>query len=61
VVGPRHCIGKHLSLVEAKLIITRVLQEYRLSYTGDGPFELRGSLTMHPDRPLPMRVERRSG
>jgi len=59
--GPRHCIGKHLSLVEAKLIITRVLQEYRLSYTGDGPFELRGSLTMHPDRPLPMRVERRSG
>ncbi|RLM56743.1 cytochrome P450 [Halobellus sp. Atlit-31R] len=54
--GPRHCIGKHLSMLEAKLILGTVAQEYELDYVRDRPFELRGSLTMHPEEPMGMRL-----
>ena len=57
--GPRHCIGKQLSLLEAKLILATVGSEYTLDYEGPD-LDLRGSLTMHPDHPMPMRVRPRS-
>jgi len=56
--GPRHCIGKQFSMLEAKLILATVAQEYRLDYLGD-TLDLRGSLTMHPKEPVAMRVESR--
>ncbi|MEZ3116783.1 cytochrome P450 [Halobaculum sp. MBLA0147] len=56
--GPRHCIGKQLSLLEAKLILATVGSEYELDYEGP-ELDLRGSLTMHPDHPMPMRVRER--
>jgi cytochrome P450 len=58
--GPRHCIGKQLSLLEAKLILGAVSREYRPTYDGDEPFDLRGSLTMHPRQPVTMRLEPRT-
>jgi len=57
--GPRHCIGKQFSLLEAKLILAVIGRDYRLQYTGTGDFNLRGSLTMHPQDGMPMRIERR--
>jgi cytochrome P450 len=57
--GPRHCIGKQFSLLEAKVILATVGREYRLDYLGDGDLDLQGSLTMHPANGMPMRVERR--
>jgi cytochrome P450 len=57
--GPRHCIGKHLSMLEAKLILGTVASEYELDYARDRPFDLRGSLTMHPEEPMAMRVQSR--
>ena len=57
--GPRHCIGKQLSMLEATLILGSIGQKYRLEYLGDGELGLRGSLTMHPDEPLAMRVHER--
>jgi cytochrome P450 len=57
--GPRHCIGKQFSLLEAKLIVAVVGQEYSLEYARDEPFDLRGSLTMHPEDGMPMRVRTR--
>jgi cytochrome P450 len=57
--GPRHCIGKHFSLLEAKLILAAVGREYSLEYARDEPFDLRGSLTMHPEDGMPMRVRGR--
>jgi cytochrome P450 len=54
--GPRFCIGKQLSMLEARLILGTVCQEYRLEYLRDEPFDLRGSLTMHPRQPIEMRV-----
>jgi cytochrome P450 len=57
--GPRFCIGKQLSLLEARLILGTVCQEYRLEYERDEPFDLRGSLTMHPRESMEMRVVER--
>ncbi|MFB6282003.1 MAG: cytochrome P450 [Haloferacaceae archaeon] len=57
--GPRHCIGKHLSLLEGQLILATVAARYRLEYARDEPFDLRGSLTMHPAEPMEMRVVER--
>jgi cytochrome P450 len=57
--GPRHCIGKQFSLLEAKLIVAVVGREYSLAYARDEPFDLRGSLTMHPEDGMPMRVRKR--
>jgi cytochrome P450 len=56
--GPRHCIGKAFSLLEAKLILAEVCSRYDLEYEGPD-LSLRGSLTMHPDHPVPMRVRER--
>ncbi|UPV76830.1 cytochrome P450 (plasmid) [Halorussus limi] len=57
--GPRHCIGKHLAKLEAKLILTRTAQQYRLEYTRDDEPELWPTLTMHPRNGMPMRVHER--
>ncbi|KAB1197677.1 MULTISPECIES: cytochrome P450 [Haloferax] len=57
--GPRHCIGKHLSLLEGRLILGTVAQQYELDYVRDEPFSLRGSLTMHPREPMEMRLRAR--
>ncbi|WP_050031723.1 cytochrome P450 [Halorubrum halophilum] len=56
--GPRHCIGKSFSLLEAKLILAKVCSQYDLEYEGPD-LSLRGSLTMHPDHPVPMRIHER--
>ena len=56
--GPRHCIGKAFSLLEAKLILASVCSQYELDYEGP-ELSLRGSLTMHPDHPVPMRIRER--
>jgi cytochrome P450 len=57
--GPRHCIGKALSLLEAKLIVASVGQRYSLRRVDDGPLDLRPSLTMHPTDGMEMAVEPR--
>jgi cytochrome P450 len=57
--GPRHCIGKHLSLLEGRIITATVAANYELDYARDEPFDLRGSLTMHPQQPMTMRVTER--
>jgi cytochrome P450 len=57
--GPRHCIGKHLATLEAKLIVARTAQEYSLGYTREREPELWPTLTMHPRNGMPMRVHDR--
>ena len=56
--GPRHCIGKQFSLLEAKLILATVGREFDFEYEGPD-LDLRGSLTMHPDHPMPLRLSAR--
>ena len=57
--GPRHCIGKHLALLEGRVITATVAANYELDYARDEPFDLRGSLTMHPQQPMSMRLTER--
>jgi len=57
--GPRHCIGKHLATLEAKLIVARTAQQHSLEYTREREPELRPTLTMHPRDGMPMRVHDR--
>jgi len=56
--GPRHCIGKHLAMLEAQVILARVLQSFEVEYVGDG-LELVPSLTAHPRDGMPLRVTAR--
>jgi cytochrome P450 len=58
--GPRHCIGKHLAMLEAQLIVATVASEYRLEYLGETPLELLPSLTAHPRQTMSMRVHERA-
>ncbi|GAB7095769.1 cytochrome P450 [Halolamina litorea] len=57
--GPRHCIGKHLAMLEARSIIATTASRYRLEFEGETPLELLPTLTAHPRNGMPMRVERR--
>ncbi len=57
--GPRSCIGKRFSLVEATMVLTTVASEWTLDRVDDGPLDLRGSLTMHPADGMEMRIKRR--
>jgi len=57
--GPRHCIGKHLAMLEAQLILATVARDYSLEFLGETPLELQPSLTVHPRQTMRMRVEER--
>jgi cytochrome P450 len=57
--GPRHCIGKHLALLEAQIIVATVASEFHLDFTGDQPLEFLPSLTVHPRQEMTMRVTER--
>jgi cytochrome P450 len=57
--GPRHCIGKHLAMLEAQLIVAATAQRYHLEFLGETPLELMPSLTAHPRQEMRMRVVER--
>ncbi|WP_247005542.1 cytochrome P450 [Halorientalis litorea] len=57
--GPRHCIGKHLAMLEARSIVATVASQYRLDFEGETPLTLFPTLTAHPADEMTMRVEER--
>ena len=57
--GPRHCIGKHLAMLEAQVITATVAREFSLSTEREGRLELLPSLTIHPRDGLEMDLTAR--
>ena len=57
--GPRTCIGSNLALVEAPLVIGRLVQRYRLTLDNEGAIAPRGIFVLVPSEPIMMRLTRR--
>ena len=57
--GSRSCIGRQLSMLEAKAILATVASEHRLEPLDDRAFDLRASLTLHPGERIEMGVHDR--
>jgi cytochrome P450 len=57
--GPRHCIGKHLAMLEAQVILATVAREFSLETDREGDPELLPSLTVHPRGGMPMTLQPR--
>ena len=56
--GPRVCIGKQFSMLEGQLILAQVMRRFRVHVDG-GTLGFKAEGTLHPDRPVRMRLERR--
>jgi len=56
--GPRVCIGKQFSMLEGQLILARVMREFRIN-VDSGTLGFKAEGTLHPGRPVSMRLERR--
>jgi cytochrome P450 len=54
--GPRRCLGDRFALLETKLILARILQEYRIELVSDQPLEVVPSLTTQPKHPVRVRL-----
>lgn len=57
--GPRTCIGSNLALIEAPLVIGRVVQRYRMTLENEGRIAPRGIFVLVPSEPIRMRLTRR--
>ncbi|MFN2581817.1 MAG: cytochrome P450, partial [Candidatus Dormibacteria bacterium] len=54
--GPRTCIGSNFALVEAPIIIGRMLQRFRMTLANQEAVEPRGIFVLVPHEPIRMRL-----
>jgi cytochrome P450 len=57
--GPRRCIGQQFAMVEGKLILATLAQQYHLELVSDPDVDLSVSITTRPLDPIEMRVDPR--
>lgn len=57
--GPRVCIGAQLALVEASVVLARMVRDCRLELVGPRPIQPVGVITVYPDKAPPFRLRRR--
>jgi len=57
--GPRVCIGSGFAMMEARLILAAVAQRYKLSLETDETIRPVQLVTLRPNRPVRMRLDRR--
>jgi cytochrome P450 len=58
--GPRVCMGVSFAMMEARLILATLAQQYRLSLVPGMPVKPDAKITLRPKPGLSMRVERRA-
>lgn len=54
--GPRLCIGKDMALLEGKLILADLIQNWKVSPLTHAPVPVDASVTLRPKHGLPMRI-----
>ncbi len=57
--GPRVCLGKHLGLLEATVLLAMTAREFRLRLKPGVSVEPLGRMTLRPRWGMPMVIERR--
>ncbi len=57
--GPRRCIGDRFAMLEAKLILATVYQQFHLELTPGTELDLMATVTARPKNEIPMTVHRR--
>ena len=57
--GARACIGKAFSMMETTLVLTMMLQKFRLTLAPDHSIELLPSFTLRPKQGVKMIIDRR--
>lgn len=57
--GPRLCIGKDMALLEGKLILADLFQNWKVSPLTHAPVPIDASVTLRPKHGLPMRITSR--
>jgi len=58
-IGPRHCIGENLALLEALLHLNGAVRRFQLRPLGDEPVRLEARINLRPAQDIHMRVEKR--
>ena len=54
--GPRMCIGNNFALLEADIILTKVIQQFDFSYIGKSAPEMEPTITLRVKDGMPMLV-----
>ena len=57
-VGPRTCIGIHLAMIEAQIIMGTLLGRFRARLADPAPITPKARVTLRPSRPVELRLER---
>jgi cytochrome P450 len=56
--GPRVCIGNTFALIEATLVLATIAQRYRFRRVSDAEVKPRPAITLQPNGPVELRLQR---
>ena len=57
--GPRICIGNGFAMLEARLLLAAIAQQYRLLLPTDYQIKIKFGATIGPDGPVPAQLSKR--
>jgi cytochrome P450 len=61
LAGPKKCIGDNFAMMEMRLVVPTILQRLRFYYEAEEPVQEKAGFVMETQKPVYMRVEKRTG
>ncbi len=58
-LGPRTCIGNHFALMEGQIVISMIMEQFRLEQISSDPVGINPGVTLRPDRDIRLRIHLR--